>query len=119
MASIIGSSLAALGLFMACSCMAQSAPQPPQGQIGKPQAGQGQQRERRGPPPEALAACQALASGAACSFLDKEGKPMSGACFSPQASLPLACRPGGSPGGQGGPQGGPAPQGQAGTPPKD
>ena len=67
--------------------------QHPQGQ-GQGQ-GQGQERreggERRGPPPEALAACKSLASGAACSFTSPRGA-VSGSCFAPEGK-PLACRP--------------------------
>ena len=73
---------------------AQPAPQgqrPGQGQSGQPQGtGQGQ-GERRGPPPEALAACKALAAGAACQFTSPRGAE-SGSCFAPEGK-PLACRP--------------------------
>jgi hypothetical protein len=47
--------------------------------------------ERRGPPPEALAACKSLASGAACKFTSPRG-PEAGSCFAPEGK-PLACRP--------------------------
>ena len=56
-----------------------------------------------GPPPEALAACKALASAAACSFVGRQGQRVSGTCFKPpaggqgkpagQSEMPLACRP--------------------------
>jgi hypothetical protein len=46
---------------------------------------------RRGPPPEALAACQSLAAGAACSFTSSRGAH-SGSCFAPEGKA-LACRP--------------------------
>lgn len=48
--------------------------------------------ERRGPPPEALAACKSLASGDACSFSGPQGN-VAGTCFAPQQGLALACRP--------------------------
>lgn len=47
---------------------------------------------RQGPPPEALAACKSLASGAACSFSGLRGD-VSGTCFAPQQGMALACRP--------------------------
>lgn len=62
------------------------------------QPGGGQQRERpQGPPPEALAACKSLASGAACSFTGRRGA-MTGTCVAPQGQE-LACRPKDAPGG--------------------
>jgi hypothetical protein len=58
----------------------------------------GQQRERpQGPPPEALAACKSLASGAECSFTGRRGA-MTGTCVGPQGQE-LACRPKNAPGG--------------------
>ena len=48
--------------------------------------------ERRGPPPEALAACKSLASGATCNVSGPQGN-VSGTCFAPQQGLALACRP--------------------------
>ncbi len=47
---------------------------------------------RQGPPPEALAACKSLASGAVCSFGGLRGD-VSGTCFAPQQGMALACRP--------------------------
>ena len=49
-------------------------------------------RPRQGPPPEALAACKSLASGATCSFSGPRGD-VSGTCFAPQQGMALACRP--------------------------
>lgn len=46
----------------------------------------------KGPPPEALAACKSLASGAACGFTSPRGA-VTGTCFAPQQGLALACRP--------------------------
>ena len=47
---------------------------------------------RPGPPPEALAACKSLASGATCEFSGPRGT-VSGTCFAPQQDMALACRP--------------------------
>ena len=74
----------------------------------KSDAGNTPPEQHRGPPPEALAACKALASGAACGFTGPRGA-MKGSCFAPEGK-PLACRP------AHGPQG-PASQGPAGAPP--
>lgn len=87
------------------------------------QSGREGRGHRRGPPPEAIAACKGKASGAACSFTGRRGEALSGTCFAPppraesgtggQAeSPPLACRPQrsgqrGGAGGQGGPGKGP------------
>lgn len=79
--------------LIAIGVSAQTNPPPPGNGGGRPsQAGQGP-GEHRGPPPEALAACQSHASGAACNFADREGKALSGTCFSAQPDRPLACRP--------------------------
>jgi hypothetical protein len=51
--------------------------------------GSGQRRE---PPPEALAACQGHKLSDACSFDTPRGTE-NGACFQPDGSHPLACRP--------------------------
>lgn len=61
-----------------------------------------------GPPPEALAACSAHVSGAACSFTGRGGEHLSGTCVAP-SGMPLACMPDGGPRGRG-PQGGPPPE---------
>lgn len=81
---------------------------------------------RRGPPPEAIAACKGKASGAACTFVDRENAKLTGTRFAPpphptgkapgqmdakptdgQGGLPLACRPTrGAPGGESGKRGG-------------
>ena len=50
----------------------------------------------RGPPPEALAACKSLASGAECGFTGKHGA-MKGSCWAPEGK-PLACKPKDAPG---------------------
>jgi hypothetical protein len=50
---------------------------------------------RRGPPPEALAACKALAAGKACS-VTLDSKMLKGTCWAPEGK-PLACRPDGAP----------------------
>lgn len=72
------------------------------------EGGQGQQGKRRGPPPEALAACKGKSSGAECSFQSPRGDNVSGTCFAPKSDLPLGCRPSHAPGGaQGSGQDGP------------
>jgi len=54
---------------------------------------------RRGPPPEAIEACNGKAAGTACSFTGREGRQVSGSCFSPPAHAdareapPMACKP--------------------------
>jgi hypothetical protein len=55
---------------------------------------------RQGPPPEALAACKSLASGATCEFSGPRGT-VSGTCFAPQQDMPLACRPKDAPASEG------------------
>ena len=56
-------------------------------------AAQAQQdnKEHRGPPAEALAACKSLAAGAACSFTSPHGAE-TGTCGAPEGK-PQACRP--------------------------
>ncbi len=53
---------------------------------------QGGGRERR-PPREALEACQGKASGTACEFKGRSEGQVKGTCWSPEESLPLACKP--------------------------
>jgi hypothetical protein len=48
--------------------------------------------QRRGPPPEALAACQSHKLNDKCIFSSPRGTE-NGTCFQPDASHPLACRP--------------------------
>ncbi|MBC7378993.1 MAG: hypothetical protein H7346_16340 [Burkholderiaceae bacterium] len=56
--------------------------------------------QHRGPPPEALAACKSLVSGAECGFTAPRGN-VKGTCWAPEGR-PLACRPKDAPqGGQG------------------
>jgi hypothetical protein len=47
------------------------------------------------PPQEAIAACQALASGQACGFTGRRGE-VKGNCWAPEGK-PLACKPQGAP----------------------
>lgn len=64
-----------------------------QAQTPGPQNGGAQPgSEHRGPPPEAIAACKSSALNQACSFTSPKGAE-SGACWQPDASHPLACRP--------------------------
>lgn len=48
--------------------------------------------QRRGPPPQALEACEALVEGDPCSFTGRNEEQLSGNCFSPREDI-LACRP--------------------------
>ena len=57
------------------------------------QDGQGKRGERRGPPPEALEACEGKAAGEACAFEGRRGEAVEGQCFTPDEERPLACRP--------------------------
>ena len=67
------------------ACCVLSA-QPTDGKSGPPK-----------PPPEALAVCQALSSGTACSFTSPHGA-VTGTCWAPEGK-PLACKPKGAPSG--------------------
>lgn len=62
-----------------------------------------QQGPGRGPPPEAVTACNGLASGAACGFTH-HGRDLTGACRAGPNGEALACAPAGMP--PGGPGGG-------------
>ena len=71
-----------------------------------PQQVQGVQGQQSGsqdhrPPKEAVEACQSKSAGSGCSFTGREGQTMSGECFTPEQSKPLACRPNHQPSGQG------------------
>jgi hypothetical protein len=70
-----------------------------------------------GPPPQAIAACNGLASGATCNFQGHENKTVSGTCFAPPGNNhPLACKPeGGGQNGGGQNMGGHQPSGQGGN----
>lgn len=58
----------------------------------------GERGERRGPPPEALEACESLAEGDSCSFTGREGEALNGRCFlPPRDDAELACRPDNAP----------------------
>jgi hypothetical protein len=68
------------------------------------QGGTAGRGRRRGPPPEAIAACNGKASGAACTFTGRRGETLAGTCFAPRQRAasgtgaaaggpPLACRP--------------------------
>ena len=88
----------------------------PGGNQGGPGMGQGGGQQHKGPPPEAIQACQGKSSGAACSFTGRNGEALTGTCFAPpvggpgatgnqagatdssgapgtQGNRPLACRP--------------------------
>jgi hypothetical protein len=57
-------------------------------------------QQRRGPPPEALAACKSLTAGQACS-VTMGSNTIKGTCWAPEGK-PLACRPAGATGPEGG-----------------
>jgi hypothetical protein len=57
------------------------------------------QDARRGPPPEAIAACSGKTAGAAVTFTGRNGKTFSGTCQ--QDGKVLAARPSGAPAGAG------------------
>lgn len=48
--------------------------------------------EHRGPPREALVACESKAAGTACSFTGRQGSAVTGTCWAPEGK-PLACKP--------------------------
>lgn len=92
-------SLAICAALLCYAALAQQngPPKPPDGESSG---------THRGPPPEALAACKSLASGAACSMTTPRGT-LSGTCGGPEGK-PLACRPAQPPQGEG--QGKPPPK---------
>ena len=53
----------------------------------------GSQKNHKKPPKEAMQACQNSASGDSCTFSGKNKESVSGTCFSPESSAPLACKP--------------------------
>jgi hypothetical protein len=67
------------------------------GAQGQGQAGQ-QGGPRGGPPQEAMAACQSLSAGQACSFRARD-RDLTGSCWAPEGK-PLACKPANAPGRQ-------------------
>lgn len=116
-AGLIGVSL---WLTLANAAFAQNAP----GGMSPPgQSGNGAPPDNmmhKGPPPEAIAACQNKTAGNSCSFTGRRGENLTGSCFQPPArpegpgaapsqgngnaqqkggkeSPPLACRPANTP----------------------
>ncbi|MBL0143772.1 MAG: hypothetical protein IPP91_17115 [Betaproteobacteria bacterium] len=92
--------------------MGEGQPGAKQGNQGTGSGGQGGGGHHHGPPPEAIDACNGKASGAACSFIGRQNKQLTGTCFSPpprdagqsqgtpaasnsagQDKRPMACRP--------------------------
>lgn len=73
-------------LLVLCVCAGGAAV----AQDGQGKRGEG---ERRGPPPEALEACEGKAAGDACAFEGRRGEAVEGQCFTPDEERPLACRP--------------------------
>ena len=88
--------LLVIAMMMGAAAWAENVPSNGN-QNGRPPMEQGGGGPGRGghraPPPEALAACQGKSSGAACSFTGRRGDSVSGTCFSPDPSKPLACKP--------------------------
>ena len=66
--------------------------------MAQPKQGEGAEGGRKGPPAEALTACQSAKSGDSCSFSSPNGT-VSGSCMAPQGR-PLACAPAQGQGGQ-------------------
>lgn len=50
-------------------------------------------RKRRGPPQEAIDACQSSSAGDSCSFSGRDGETLSGTCDQKEESSPLTCKP--------------------------
>jgi hypothetical protein len=73
----------AIGCLWACTATAQ------------PKEEEGGEGPRRGPPPEALAACKSLAAGNECTVA-LGSNTLKGTCWAPEGK-PLACRPAGAP----------------------
>ncbi len=103
--TLLKSACTALLLLGAATAMAQPT------SAGQ-QKGNGEEHEHRGPPPQAIAACNGKAAGAACSFTGRENQSLTGTCFSPppraegaagsssagnanapSGNRPMACRP--------------------------
>lgn len=59
--------------------------------LAQPSDGEGRRKGRRGPPAEAVTACEGASAGDACRFEGRRGE-MAGTCFAPD-DKPLACRP--------------------------
>lgn len=88
--------LIAAGIIGGCNFAAAQTP-PADGDAA------GEQAHRRGPPPEAIAACVGKAADNACTFTNRKGDSVTGRCEGPrrpasstdssQAPPPLACRP--------------------------
>jgi hypothetical protein len=68
--------------------------------FAQPKEVEGAEGPRRGPPPEALAACKSLAPGKECT-VTLGSNTLKGSCWAPEGK-PLACRPTGAPGPDGG-----------------
>lgn len=55
--------------------------------------------KKRGPSPEAIAACKDKSDGQSCTF-GANDRTAAGSCYSPSRDLPLACKPEGAPDGR-------------------
>jgi len=65
------------------------------GQQSGSRAAGGGMNDRRGPPPEALSACEGSSDGNSCSFTGRNGEALSGTCHTHGEQL--ACAPSGRP----------------------
>jgi hypothetical protein len=91
MKTILRSLVAVVAL--SSSAFAQQSTSTPQGTSGaQGPTGPSRPGAPRTPPPEALAACAGKAAGASCTFQHKE-RTETGSCFTPDPSLPIACKP--------------------------
>ena len=62
--------------------------------IATTNAKEGERKERRGPPPEAIEACSNLSLEDQCQFTTPRGHDLTGICFSPNLQTKvLACKP--------------------------
>ncbi len=90
--------LAGFAVIAQSQTQSQPSSQPPaarpsqQAPMGHPMEG-----GKRPPPPEALKACESKNSGDACSFEGREKQKVEGACWTPDSSKPLACKPSNAP----------------------
>ncbi len=63
----------------------------------QPGRGGGDSGGRRGPPPEAIQACEGKSADDACSFTGRNDETIDGVCFAPPGVDELACAPEGGP----------------------
>ncbi len=61
------------------------------------QPGRGESGARRGPPPEAIEACEGKERNDQCSFTGRDDETLTGICSAPPGVVDLACAPEGGP----------------------